>query len=38
MDALIILASILVGLVGFDVAALRWGVDSRDSYRDDHAR
>ncbi len=38
MDALIILATIFVGLVGLDVAALRWGVDSRDSYADDHAR
>jgi nitrogen fixation-related uncharacterized protein len=38
MDALIILAAIFVGLVGFDVAALRWGVDSRDSYGDDHTR
>jgi nitrogen fixation-related uncharacterized protein len=38
MDALIILAAILVGLVGLDVAALRWGVDTRESVADDHAR
>jgi len=38
MDALFILAAILVGLVGFDIAALCWGEDSRDSLADDHAR
>ena len=38
MDALIILAAIVVGLVGLDVAALRWGVDTRESVNDDHAR
>jgi hypothetical protein len=38
MDALIILAAILVGLVGFDIAAVQWGVDTRDSMADDHAR
>jgi hypothetical protein len=38
MDALIAIAAILVGLVGFDLAALRWGADSRDTMTDDHAR
>jgi nitrogen fixation-related uncharacterized protein len=38
MDAIMILAAILVGLVGLDVAALRWGVDTRESVADDHAR
>jgi nitrogen fixation-related uncharacterized protein len=38
MDAIIIVAAILVGLVGLDVAALHWGVDTRESVADDHAR
>lgn len=38
MDALIALVAIVIGLVGLDVAALRWGVDSRDQIGDDHAR
>ena len=38
MDAVIILAAILVGLIGLDLAAILWGVDSRDSMIDDHAR
>ena len=38
MDALIILAVILVGLVGLDIAALHWGVDTRESVADDHSR
>ena len=38
MDAIMILAAILVGLIGLDVAALRWGVDTRESVADDHAR
>jgi len=38
MDALIIVAAILVGLVGFDIAAIQWGVDTRESMSDDHAR
>ena len=38
MDALIALAAILIGLVGLDIAALCWGVDSRDSLADDHTR
>jgi hypothetical protein len=38
MDAVIMIIAILVGLIGFDVAALRWGVDSRESVTDDHAR
>ena len=32
------LIAILIGLVGLDVAALRWGVDSRESVADDHTR
>jgi nitrogen fixation-related uncharacterized protein len=38
MHAVIMIIAILVGLVGLDVAALRWGVDSRESVTDDHAR
>ncbi len=38
MDALIALAAILIGLIGLDIAALWWGVDSRDWVADDHAR
>jgi nitrogen fixation-related uncharacterized protein len=38
MEALITLAAILIGLLGLDVAALRWGVDSRDALPDDHSR
>lgn len=38
MDTMIMIIAILVGLVGLDVAALRWGVDTRESVADDHAR
>ena len=38
MDALIALVVILVALVGLDLAALNWGVDSREPIGDDHAR
>ena len=38
MDALITFAAIIVGLIGLDFAASRWGVDSRDTIGDDHAR
>jgi hypothetical protein len=38
MDALIIFAAILVGLAGLDIAAHRWGVDTRESVADDHIR
>ena len=38
MDALFALVVILVALVGLDLAAVTWGVDSRESIGDDHAR
>jgi len=38
MDAIIIVAAILAGLVALDIAAVCWGVDSRESVLDDHAR
>lgn len=38
MDALFVLLAIVVGLIGFDAAALGSGTDSRDPIGDDHAR
>jgi hypothetical protein len=38
MEALIALVAILVSLVGLDIAAVRWGADSREPMSDDHAR
>jgi hypothetical protein len=38
MDALITFASIIVGFIGLGLAATQWGVDSRDTIGDDHAR
>jgi hypothetical protein len=38
MDALIALTAIIIGLVGLDLAAVHWGVDSRESIGDDRAR
>ncbi len=38
MDALFTLFLIVVGLVGLDLAALTWGVDSREPMSDDHIR
>jgi hypothetical protein len=38
MDALIALVVIVTALVGLDLAAVTWGVDSRESIGDDHAR
>jgi hypothetical protein len=35
--ALIVLA-VVAGLIAFDLLALRFGVDSRESIGDDHAR
>ncbi len=36
MEAIATAIVILIGLVGFDLAATRWGADSRDRVRDDH--
>ena len=36
MEFLAVIAAILVGLVGFDLAAIRWGSDSREGIRDEH--
>ena len=38
MDALVSLIAILIALVGLDLAAVHFGVDSREPMRDDHAR
>jgi nitrogen fixation-related uncharacterized protein len=38
MEAIFVLVAILAALVGFDLAAMRWGVDSRPGMTDDHAR
>ena len=38
MDALVALFIIVVSLVGLDLAAVSWGVDSRESIGDDHVR
>ena len=34
----IIVTAVILGLVAFDVLALRYGVDSRTGLGDDHAR
>lgn len=38
MEALTTLMIIVIALVGLDLAADRWGVDSREVIGDDHAR
>jgi hypothetical protein len=38
MEILTTLLAIVVALIGFDLAAVTWGADSRDQLGDDHAR
>jgi hypothetical protein len=38
MDIVAAVIAIVIAFVGFDVAAVRMGADSRDSIGDDHAR
>ncbi len=38
MEAVIILLVIIISLAAVDWASLTWGVDTRESYPDDHAR
>jgi hypothetical protein len=38
MDALAPFLAFVIVLAGFDLAALRWGVDSRTQIGDDHRR
>jgi nitrogen fixation-related uncharacterized protein len=38
MEAMMLFIIPVLGLVALGGAALTWGVDTRDQYRDDHAR
>jgi hypothetical protein len=38
MEFIVMITILIAGLVGFDVAALNWGTDSRGTLPDDHAR
>lgn len=38
MEVLLVLLTIIVALVAFDLLALRYGVDSRPGVGDDHVR
>jgi hypothetical protein len=38
MEAIVMFLAVIIGLIGLDLAALRWGVDSRSSLQDDHHR
>lgn len=38
MDALLALVVAVVSLIGLDLAAVRWGTDSRPGMVDDHQR
>ena len=38
MEAIVMLLVVVIGLALLDVAALRWGVDSRDPIADDRRR
>ena len=38
MEAIVMLMVVVIGLALLDVAALRWGADSRDPIADDHRR
>lgn len=38
MEAIILLLALVTGLSAFDLAALRWGADSRELLPDDHHR
>ena len=37
MEFIISLSVIVIGLIALGLAALAWGVDSREALRDDHA-
>jgi hypothetical protein len=37
MEATILFLVMIIGILAFDVAATTWGVDSRESHRDDRA-
>ena len=38
MEAIVMFLAVIIGLMAFDLAALRWGVDSRGMLPDDHHR
>ena len=38
IGSVLILISLVLAVGGLDIAALRWGVDSRDQIPDDHLR
>ena len=38
MEAFFIIIAAVAALAAFDIAALRWGVDSRPTIGDDHRR
>jgi len=38
MDAVMLFIISLIGLVALSGASFAWGVDTREPYRDDHAR
>jgi hypothetical protein len=37
MEAIFTVIAVLIGIVGFDLAAMRWGEDSRERTGDEHA-
>lgn len=38
MEAFLALVVVVIALIGFDFAAIRWGADSRPGMMDDHQR
>ncbi len=38
MEPLFVLVIVVAAFVGFDLAAVGWGADSREAVGDDHAR
>jgi hypothetical protein len=38
MEAIVFFMILIIGLAGLDVAALKWGADSRNSLPDTHTR
>jgi hypothetical protein len=38
MEGIVMILVLIIGFVGLDLAALRWGADSRPHMTDDHVR
>jgi nitrogen fixation-related uncharacterized protein len=38
VEAITLFLAMIIGLVALDAASMIWGADSREQYRDDHAR